>query len=166
MFAEIDIQIFQTVLAVLTGILIAAVSSWITVQLSMRRFRAEWLWKRKADAYGAVIEALHNSKAFYIAHMSSVEQGKELSKERDNELGLRARQGHDAIQKAIDMGSFLLSQKALDRLGQYMKESDAVSQNQDRYSYLDEHLAATIRCLEDIVPIAKEDLKAKGFIKT
>ena len=163
MFAEIDVQILKPVLI---GILIAAVSSWITVQLSMRRFRAEWLWKMKADAYSAVIEALHNSKAFCIAHMSSYEQQRELSKERNHELGIRARQGKDAIQKAIDMGSFLLSQKALDRLAQYMKESDDVSHEQDFYFYLDENLAATVSCLKDIVPIAKEDLRIKRFLKT
>ncbi len=163
MFTEIDLQILKPILI---GILIAAVSSWITVQLSMRRFRAEWFWKMKADAYSAVIEALHNSKSFYIAHMSSYEQLGELSKERDHELGLRARQGKDAIQKAIDMGSFLLSRKALDRLAQYMKESDAVSHEQDWYSYLDEHLAATLSCLKDIVPIAKKDLMMKRFLKT
>lgn len=163
MFTEMDVQILKPVLI---GILIAAVSSWITVQLSMRRFRAEWLWKMKANAYSAVIEALHNSKAFYIAHMSSYEQLRELSKERDHELGLRARQGKDEIKKAIDMGSFLLSRKALVRLEQYMKESDAVSHEQDFYFYLDENLAATVSCLKDIVPIAKEDLRIKRFLKT
>lgn len=53
MFTEMDVQILKPVFI---GILIAAASSWITVQLSMRRFRAEWLWKMKADAYSAIIE--------------------------------------------------------------------------------------------------------------
>ena len=163
MFTEMDIEILKPVLI---GILIAAASAWITVQLSMRRFRAEWLWKMKADAYSAVIEALHNSKAFYVAHMSSYEQNRELSKERDHKLGLRAIQGKGAIKKSIDMGSFLLSQKALDRLAQYMKESDDVSHEQSFYSYLDENLAATISCLKDIIPIAKEDLRMKRSLKT
>ncbi|MHC4113030.1 MAG: hypothetical protein ACYSWZ_17470 [Planctomycetota bacterium] len=120
----------------------------------------------KVDAYSAIIEALHNSKAFYVAHIDSYEQHRELSKERNHELELRIKQGKDAIQKAIDIGSFLLSQKALDRLSQYMKEKDDVSNEQDFYFYLNENLAATVSCLKDIVPIAKEDLRIKRFLKT
>jgi len=163
MFAEIDIQFLQQILA---AIFIAAVSSWITIQLSMRRFRAEWLWKRKADAYSSVIEALHNSKAYLISHMTSEEQGEILAEGTSDELGRRARQGYDAILKAIDMGSFLFSEKALDRLSQYIRETDAVSKQQSYYCYLDDHLAATVSCLKDIVPIARKDLRMKGLLKT
>lgn len=159
MFAEINMQVLQPVITILTGILIAAVSSWITVQLSTRKFRAEWLWKRKTDAYLAIIEALHNSKAFNVAHLSSMERGTELSEQRNKELGLRATQGRDAIKKAVDMGSFLLSDKALKRLKKHLQEAEDVSKEQDFYSYLDEDLAAINRCLKDIIPIAKEELK-------
>ena len=48
----------------LTGIIIAAVSAWVTVQLSLRKFRKEKWWERKADTYSNVIEALYNSKAY------------------------------------------------------------------------------------------------------
>ena len=60
----------------------------------------------------------------------------------------------------------LLSQKALDRLAQYIKESDDVSHEQDFHFYLDENLAATVSCLKDIVPIAKKDLIIKRLLKT
>jgi uncharacterized membrane protein YgaE (UPF0421/DUF939 family) len=159
MFAEINMQVLQPVITIFTGILIAVVSAWLTFYLSIKEFRKEWLWKRKADVYSAIIEALHNSKAFNVAHLNSMERGTRLSEQRDKELGLRAIQGHDAIKKSIDIGSFLLSNKALERLKKYLQEAEAISMEQDLYSYFDEDLAAIERCLKDIIPIAKEDLE-------
>lgn len=37
--------------AIFTGIIIAVVSSWITVQLSLKKFQKEKLWERKLEAY-------------------------------------------------------------------------------------------------------------------
>jgi hypothetical protein len=44
----------QIALTIFTGILIAAATSWITVQLSLKRFREEKWWERKADAYSNI----------------------------------------------------------------------------------------------------------------
>ena len=60
------------------AILIAAVSSWITVQLALRRFRRERWWERKTDAYTKVIEALHNSKEFSDRHLEAAQAGREI----------------------------------------------------------------------------------------
>jgi len=47
----------EVALSIFTAIVIAAISSWITVQLSLRKFRAERWWERKAEAYSKIIEA-------------------------------------------------------------------------------------------------------------
>ena len=61
-------------LKVLSGIAIAAISSWITVQLSKHKFRSERWWEKKVGAYERVIEAFHNSKKFDAEHMSAEER--------------------------------------------------------------------------------------------
>ena len=65
-------------LKVLSGIAIAAVSSWITVQLSKHKFRSERWWEKKVEAYERVIEAFHNSKKFDTEHMTAKERGSEV----------------------------------------------------------------------------------------
>jgi hypothetical protein len=150
---------------ILIGIVIAAVSSWITVQLSMKQFRLEWLWKIKADTYSSIIEALHHSKKFDIAHISSLEQNQNLSKEVEEKLRLLASEGQNVIEKTFDMGSFILSPDAIVCLEQYLKEIEDAEETNNFYNYLDNDLAAIKNCLRDIIPIAKKDLKINWLLK-
>lgn len=146
---------------ILVGIVIAGVSSWITVQLSLRRFRTEKWWERKVAAYERVIEALHYSKAFCDAHINAVEEGRDVAKDRDQSLRKHARDASQEIQKVIDVGGFLLSDEAHARLKQYVKQSKVASNSQSWYEYLEADLAATESCLTDLIRIAKKDLQAR-----
>jgi hypothetical protein len=152
---------FDTALAIFTGIVIAAVSSWITVQLSLKRFRSERWWERKAQAYEKIIGALHDSKAFADKHLEAEYSGRKIAEEKDKELRARSKVAHEEIEKAIDTGSFLLSDEALSRLKQYQKDMEKASDTQMWFEYLEGDLAATSNCLKDLIQIAKKDLRAK-----
>jgi hypothetical protein len=138
---------------------IAAVSSWITVLLSLRRFRAERWWDRKVDAYTTLIEAFYSSKAFTTAHLEAQETGREVSEENDVKYRKLAEEAHQKIEKAIDTGSFILCDEALARLREYREEANQAGEAKDWYSFLDAHCAATDKCLKEIIPIAQNDLK-------
>jgi hypothetical protein len=152
-------SIEQTAINVLTGIVIAAVSAWIAVQLSLRRFRAEKWWERKVDAYSRIIEALHNSKTWTDEHLDAESHAREIPEEKEKELTGRARAAHDEIRKAINVGGFLLSDEALNRLRQFEKESN--KKHDSWVDYLESDSAATDNCLKDIIEIAKNDLGTK-----
>ena len=152
----------EPVLVIITGIVIAAVSSWITVNLSLRRYHSERWWDRKAEAYSSVIEALHHSKVFCDDHLTAVMLGQELSKEQNQELRARARKANAEIAKAIDVGAFLLSDDALGRLRRYKEEANKASEEQTWFDYLSEDQKAITECLRDMIEIAKRDLKPES----
>ena len=149
----------NALITALTGILIAVVSSWVTVQLSLRKFRIEKWWERKADAYASVIEALHNSKEFSEQHLRAGERGREISEDRDAELRVQAKAGSEEIRRVADIGAFLLSDQAMVRMAQLQKEEDEASDTMDWFEYLEGDYQAVSTCLDDIIAIAKADLK-------
>ena len=151
----------QAATTLLTGIIIAVVSALVTVQLSLRRFRTERWWERKVQAYERVIAALHDAKAFAEEHFEANMLGRELPKEQDEDLRARSKVAHEEIAKAIDIGAFLLSDEALERLKQYRKEEDEAGETNSWFEYLDADLAATGKCLKDLIVIAKKDLQIK-----
>ena len=150
------------ILAIATAIVIAVISSWVTAYFSLRRYHSERWWDRKADAYMAVIEALYHSKAYSEENLNAEMRGRELAQERDKELRTRSRKANDEIHKAIDMGSFLLSEKAMKRLKRYKKEESRASEEHTWFEHLDADLAATASCLKDMVEIAGRDLRPKN----
>jgi hypothetical protein len=154
-------QVLNVALVIFTGIVVGAVSSWITAQLSLRKFRTERWWERKAEMYSRIIEALHNSKAFADTHLKAELKGRELAEKDKELLRQRSEAAHEEISKAMDIGAFLLSNKAQTRLKQYQKETEQAGQQQSWFEYLDADWAATDKCLNDMIEIAKNDLRTE-----
>ena len=75
------------------------------------------------SAYENVIGAFHGSKRFSTENMNAEYSGKEISKERDEELRTIARAAREEILKATDIGSFISSDQALIILQAYEIES-------------------------------------------
>lgn len=145
--------------AVASAIFIAAVSSLITVQLSLRKFRTEKWWERKAGAYTEIIEVLHDSKEFSDQHLDAEQRGNEISEELDEELRANAKIANAEIRRMASVGAFLLSDEALARLAQFRKDENEASNTTSWYEHLERDWQATSTCLNDIIDIAKKDLK-------
>jgi hypothetical protein len=143
----------------LVGIGIAALSSLITVRLSLARFRTEKWWEKKVSAYEKVIEAFHGSKRFSTEHMEAECSGKEIAKERDEELRTIAKAAREEILKATDIGSFILSDEALIILKEYENESAKSSECHTWFEYLDSDWGVVDKYMKKIIAEAKRDLK-------
>lgn len=149
----------EAALNVVGSVAVAVLSAFVTVQLSIRRFRSERRWERKATAYESIFETLHKGKAFNEAHLKAAERDLEVSEEEDKALREVAKAAAKEVYKAIDIGGYILSKKAIDRLMRYKKEEEAAGETQMWQEYLVADLAATTSCLKDLIQIAKEDLK-------
>lgn len=112
----------EIVFTLLTGIGIAAVSSWITVRLSIRQFRSQRLWEKKVETYQKIIEAFHKSKNYSSEYLTTEIKGREVSEARGAELVKQSKEAHHEISKARDVGRFLLSDKAVSILDEFKKK--------------------------------------------
>ena len=148
----------DTVTAMLAAIVIAAVSSWITVQLSLRRFRAEKWWEMRVDAYKRLIEAFYDSKAFPETHLEADYEGRQIPEETDKELRARSRDAALEIARAADLAGFLLGDEARTRLKRHKKEEAEASDTTSWQMYLHGDWNATNARLQDLMEIARRDL--------
>lgn len=143
---------------ILGTIFIAAFSSFLTFQLSIMRFRSEKWWELKVSSYQNIIEALHESKLFSSLHLEAYEENAEVTEAKAEELRVKGRRASDEIAKAIDVGAFLLSERAIERLRQYMSDSSDADNATEWYEHLEMDYTATKNCLDDLIVIAKDDL--------
>ena len=146
-------------LQALSALCISLFSAWLTVRLSQKRFRAERLWGRKVVAYERVIEAFHKSKKFSSEHMNAARSGGDVSEERDKELRLLAKEANEEIRKAADIGSFTISDEALNVLALYEKELDDV-ELYDWHTYLEHDFSITEKYMKKFIATAKKDLES------
>jgi hypothetical protein len=151
----------EYLIRITTAVVVAIISAWITVKLSLRRFRSEKWWELKVQTYQNVIEALHNSKLFADEHLEAGYNFREVSDERDKELRQKAKAGHEELGKIMDIGAFMLSEEATARLQRYRKEAKAAGEEPDWVGYLEADYAALDNCLKDFIEIARRDLGTK-----
>ncbi|MDZ7643245.1 MAG: hypothetical protein U5K76_02805 [Woeseiaceae bacterium] len=111
-----EAPMIEPFIAVIVGIVIAGTSSWITVKLSLKQFRTERWWERKADAYSAIIEALHDAKSFADLHLDAEYAGKEIDDEKGAEVRARSLNAQNQILKTMDVGAFIVSERAIGKL--------------------------------------------------
>ncbi|MEH0166710.1 hypothetical protein [Roseateles microcysteis] len=138
---------------------IAVFSTWLTIRLSQRKFRAERLWDRKAAAYERLIDAFHKAKKFSSENLDAEYEGRQVSEERNDELRALAKEAREEIRRAADIGSFSLSEGALQLVTQYeidVGDTKGITMWQE---HLDHDYAVTDAALKDLIFEAKRDLE-------
>ena len=144
---------------IVIGVIIAVTSAWVTVRLSLSKYRTEKWWDRKIEAYTNVIEAFHHSKAFSDKHLGAEWRGRELDPDIDKEIRAKVKLAHGEIEKYINIGSFIFSNEFYTRLKEYQRESERISNESHGWvDYLvndQEHMES---CISDLIVLAQKDL--------
>lgn len=151
----------EILLKVISAVVIAGLSSWITVFLSLRKFRTEKWWEKKAEAYSNLLGAIHDSKAFAEENLNAEFRSRELTELEDKELRAASKKSEAEIYRAMDVGAFYLSEQAIECLKKYKKESSEAGKDNSWVQYLIEDLDAANSCLKSMIEIARNDLKVK-----
>ncbi len=149
-----------TFATIFSDFVIAILAASLTYFFAIVKFKSERWWDLKVIAYQKIIEALHKAKE-YSYHYSDVALGvRELSAEKESYLKEGTLLATQEIAKAVDVGTFVISEDAFKRLEQYKKQIDQLpKKTADWYDYLDQSYRLTDDCLRDIKLLAKTDLK-------
>lgn len=143
------------------ALIVAVASAWITVQLSLRQFRAEKMWEMRVEAYRTVIEALHDAKELPSAEIDADIRGGTLADDRRNELVKKLHDASDRISMAIDSSGFLISKEARARLAKYQADSAQDAHHANWQLFIEREWSVVDDCLRDLIEIARRDLKIK-----
>lgn len=107
-----------------SSIVVAIVTSMLTVRLALRRFYSEKWWERKSAAYMAIIEGLHHIREHADTNLVFSLRGKDLPPEGEKELTQELQEAMAQLRKHRDLGSFVVSDVAISLLNQLFSELD------------------------------------------
>ena len=142
----------------LVGVIVAIVTAYATVRLSIRQFRTEQWWSRKADAYISIIEGLHHMKRLDETYLQEYGRGRPMPKERESELANKAQQGYQLMRQAIDARGLLLCHEAITVLEALDADLDRADKAEALYEHWEMSEDAISKCLTVLPGIAKKDL--------
>ena len=145
------------------GAFISAMAAWLTVRLSLKRFRLERFWGKKWDAYSKLIESLHDVKLECQEEWERLEReyvGRtvKVPKEVEKEIRARQRQARYQISKASAISGFIFSERTVKLLEKLTSDLAGADRVPDYGSHLSDMESAIDKCLIEIREAAREDL--------
>ena len=159
----------NALITILSGLLIAVATSFLTVWLALRRFRSEKWWERKAELYSKLVEALYDMHCYsrdwlddYEAvHEHESPEQQQKRKARLDERLARHQRGGEEVQKIAVIGSFVVSDAVAADIMRMRKEyaaAMATFHHADIYEVVGDCMKAVDECLARVREHAKEDL--------
>lgn len=146
-------------------IVISVITAFVTVQLSLRRFRTEKLWERKEERYSQIVDALHHLKN-YCKKKLDAECGApygehKLSKEEDIQLSQQYKAALNEVNRAIDVGSFVMGSETIKILEIYLNRPQLDYHENSFIEIIEQELKYAEECLRDFKRVAQKDLGFK-----
>lgn len=151
--------VVTTLGACVVAVVRTTLGAWVAVPFALRRFRKERRWERRAEAYERVVTGLAHLKTYLDVKWDEELTDRKVSAEAEQELLRRASEARKEINLAVELGGFLLSGEARERLRTFQKEEREASNERSWFEHLDSRLAATASCLDDLTEIAAHDLE-------
>ena len=139
------------------GIILAVLTSVITVRLSLHRFHSERWWEHKFEAYTKIIDALCDLKR-YADVLARKEYGVQFSDEYRNELEAKHLSAFHHMEKEAT-GAFAISKEAATMLARLRDRPEYSSYNGPPWEFFDGESKAYREALSSITLVAKKDLK-------
>jgi 2,4-dienoyl-CoA reductase-like NADH-dependent reductase (Old Yellow Enzyme family) len=152
----------QILLTLIPGLLIAIITSLVTVRLSIRQFYSQKWWERKWDEYRGMVDALHDLRNHSFRELSEIELGMKISEERRRMLVEDAKNGYEQLAKAISVGSFVFSDSTVKVLEEL--QNDLVRFNremEDPLRFLEARVSAFDKAISEFISLARRDLAAE-----
>jgi len=143
------------------AVLTATIAAILTVYLAMRRFRSDKWWERRIDAYAGIINALSDDRICSEKYMREYERQRQMDESERKKVQERDAAAYAVIQRAIDTGSFLLSDEANTALAKMQEETDKAGTADDFYDYVQTQHGIAKKYLKIFSEIARRDLRVK-----
>lgn len=147
------------------ALVISIVTALITVQLSVRRFYTERWWDRKIETYSSIFEELYKLKN-YSDQKHEDDLGKiTLTNADASRLTEQLRKSSDEINKAIEIGSFTISDESIKCLTRFRQRLRPRFEDNPHFELVELSKAESeflTECINELKSLAAKDLKRKS----
>ncbi|MBY6071228.1 hypothetical protein KUV35_07990 [Marinobacter salsuginis] len=146
----------------LSGITIAVVASFLSAWLTLRRFRTERWWERKAEAYIHLVEALHEMSLVPSEEIAAGSgHRKELTEDEKAELWESFERAKKKVWKIADSSDFIISSDVLAVIQEMNRGLGHASHHTNWIEFLDDSNSAINECLNKVKKIGAVELGIK-----
>jgi hypothetical protein len=118
------------------------------------------LWEKRAESYGAILEALHDMKRAYEEDLDAYHKDREIPEKEKRELTRKYHEAKHEVACRVEVEQFFLSDDLLTEISALNKNlrNAGAAEPRDWYLHISESWDAINAAQEKIRVIAKSDL--------
>lgn len=147
------------IISLVSGTIIAIVSSYLTSIWTMKKFYTEKWWDRKEQAYTEIINALYDMVRFYEVYKEDYGQDYFISEERATDLRQKYSNGMRKLHRATDLASLYVSDDAANELVKLRNREALDQRSNPSWEVYESEYKYHKQTLDELLIIAKKDLK-------
>lgn len=147
------------IISIVSGCVIAVVSSYLTSRWTMKKFYTEKWWDRKEQAYTEIINALYDMVQFYKVFKDDYGQHDFISEDRSTELRQRHFSGLKKLYRATDLASIYVSDDAVKVLVDLRQKKSLDYYSNPLWEIYEDEYHAHKQTLDKLLKVAKKDLR-------
>ena len=157
MMAAEPISLLETFTPVVLSAIGGFAGAWLAARFALSRFYLERTWERRADAYTAIFDALHDMEKWFDKHIESEEQGRELSKDDVARLTEDYQKAGADLKRRVAKETWLISDNFRSRL-RALEEALSQRTTTNWPEFLETSSGALNSAVDDLRRIARSDL--------
>ncbi|HFF4834342.1 TPA: hypothetical protein ACGC6G_002116, partial [Acinetobacter baumannii] len=146
-------------ISIVSGTVIAIVSSYLTSIWTMKKFYTEKWWDRKEQAYTEIINALYDMIQFYKVYKEDYGQDDFISDERATDLRQKYSDGIRKLYRATDLATLYVSEEAVNVLVKLRNREILDQRSNPLWEVYELEYKYYNQSLTQLLIIAKKDLK-------
>ena len=146
-------------IALIPALIVAVISSFLSVKLSLKNFYSQRWWDRKAEAYSEIMLQLSRLYHCFYELYLEITLGLPISKTKKNDLIKDYRIARENLEKAVAVGSFIVSEQAVSDLEKMMIELIGCDQKTDHVDFVNHAYDVVSICIGKIRAEANKELK-------
>ncbi|HFX6224400.1 hypothetical protein [Acinetobacter nosocomialis] len=147
------------IISIVSGTIIAIVSSYLTSIWTMKKFYTEKWWDRKEQAYTEIINAIYDMVQFFKVHKENYGQDGFISDERAADLNQKYSNGMRKLYRATDLASLYISDNAVNELIKLRNREVLDQLSNPSWEVYESEYKYHKQTLDELLVIAKKDLK-------
>ena len=140
------------------SLVVAVVTAFVTVRLSLRRFHAERWWERKADAYSQIVESLYHLKVYSDTSIRESREGVQYTAEHKKALTEQYSAAHAELSKTTTIGAYIICDEAAKVLEELQNRPELDWNETPPWDIFEADSTAYGEAIKKIRNIAKMDL--------
>jgi len=148
-------------IALVPAIVVSVLTSYITVRLSLKQFYSQRWWDKKEVEYTQIMRELARLKLCFSGWYADLFYHKVMTKQDSEKLTETYKKASKSLARISAVGTFVISEKAVDALGDLLAQFEEEEPRGDPYAALERDYKAVEQCIRKVNQCARKDLQKR-----